>query len=132
MQKIHLKHHNFLDSSSFVAGHKNLIEYIIVTATDILPVFIFEYDITQLCAWNIIGNAYNLEDHSSLSIFFISSDFHELHHTRFKGNYGIQGFWDRVFNTLNYPTKKQGIMFPVASLENRIVKSSAVSLDDGN
>ncbi|XZO01179.1 MAG: sterol desaturase family protein [Microcoleus sp.] len=132
LQKIHLKHHDFLDSSSFVAGHKSLIEYIIVTATDILPVFIFGYDISQLCAWTIIANAYNLEGHSSLSIFFISSDFHDLHHTRFKGNYGIQGFWDRVFNTLNSQTKKQGIMFPVASLENRIVKSSAVSLDDWN
>lgn len=111
LQKIHLKHHEFLDSSSFVAGHKSLPEYIIVTLTDVLPIFIFGYDITQLCAWSVIGNAYNLEGHSSLSIFFISSDFHDLHHTCFKGNYGIYGFWDRVFNTLNPPTiKKRGIM----------------------
>lgn len=130
--KIHLKHHDFLDSSSFVAGHKSLLEFIIVTITDLLPIFIFGYDLTQLCAWTIVGNAYNLEGHSSLSIFFISSDFHDLHHTRFKGNYGIQGFWDRVFNTLNQPTKKLGIMFPVASLENRIFKSSSMSLDRGN
>ncbi|MBW4677925.1 MAG: sterol desaturase family protein [Desmonostoc geniculatum HA4340-LM1] len=115
--KIHLKHHEFADSSSFVAGHKSLTEYIIVTITDLLPIFIFGYDITQLCAWTIIGNAYNLEGHSSLSIFFVPSDFHDLHHTCFKGNYGIQGFWDRVFKTLNLPTKKPGIMFPVAALE---------------
>lgn len=115
--KIHLKHHEFSDTSSFVAGHKSLLEYIIVTLTDILPIFIFGYDITQLCAWTLIGNAYNLEGHSSLSIFFIPSDFHDLHHTCFKGNYGIQGFWDRVFNTLNSPTKKRGIMFPASLLE---------------
>ena len=70
LQKFHLKHHEFRDSSSFVAGHKSLIEYIIVTLTDVLPIFIFGYDITQLCAWTVIGNAYNLEGHSSLSILF--------------------------------------------------------------
>ena len=124
LQKIHLKHHEFRDSSSFVAGHKSLIEYIIVAIADVLPIFIFGYDITQLCAWSVIGNAYNLEGHSSLSIFFIPSDFHDLHHTCFHGNYGIQGFWDRIFNTLNPPTKKPGIMFPVSSIEYTLIKSS--------
>ncbi|MEQ9483648.1 sterol desaturase family protein [Coleofasciculus sp. F4-SAH-05] len=100
-------------------------EYIIVTITDILPIFIFGYDITQLLAWTVIGNAYNLEGHSSLSIFFIASDFHDLHHTSFKGNYGIHGFWDRVFNTLNPPTKKSGIISPVASLEKKVVNLSS-------
>ena len=118
--KIHLKHHEFQDTSSFVAGHKSLIEYIIVTITDVLPIFIFGYDITQLCAWTLIGNIYNLEGHSSLSIFFIGSDFHDLHHTGFNGNYGIHGFWDRVFNTLNPINKKTGIMFPVSSIESKI------------
>ena len=118
--KIHLKHHEFQDTSSFVAGHKSLIEYIIVTITDVLPIFIFGYDITQLCAWTLIGNIYNLEGHSSLSIFFIPSDFHDLHHTGFNGNYGIHGFWDRVFNTLNPINKKTGIMCPVSSIESKI------------
>jgi len=124
LQKIHLKHHEFRDTSSFVAGHKSLLEFIIVTVTDLLPIFIFGYDITQLCAWSVIGNAFNLEGHSSLSIFFIPSDFHDLHHTCFKGNYGIHGFWDRVFNTLNSPTKKSGIIFPIASLEYLTMKPS--------
>jgi len=127
LQKIHLKHHEFRDTSSFVAGHKSLIEYILVTITDLLPIFIFGYDITQLCAWTVIGNAFNLEGHSSLSIFFITADFHDLHHTCFKENYGIHGFWDRIFNTLNPPTKKSGIMFPVASLEQIIMKSNSSS-----
>ncbi|MBD2567442.1 sterol desaturase family protein [Anabaena lutea] len=118
--KIHLKHHEFQDTSSFVAGHKSLLEYIVVTITDVLPIFIFGYDITQLCAWTLIGNIYNLEGHSSLSIFFIPSDFHDLHHTGFNRNYGIQGFWDRVFKTINPITKKPGIMFPMSLIESKI------------
>jgi sterol desaturase/sphingolipid hydroxylase (fatty acid hydroxylase superfamily) len=122
LQKIHLKHHEFRDTSSFVAGHKSFIEYVIVTITDILPIFIFGYDVTQLCAWTLIGNAYNLEGHSSLSIFFIPSDFHDLHHAAFNGNYGIHGFWDRIFNTINPPTKKRGLMFPVSLIESSFTK----------
>ena len=121
LQKVHLKHHEFRDSSSFVAGHKSIAEYIIVTITDLLPIFIFGYDITQLLAWTLIGTAYNLEGHSSSSIFFISSDFHDLHHTKFNRNYGIQGFWDRVFNTLNLPTKKTSIFSPISILEKKIM-----------
>ena len=119
-RKIHLKHHEYADSSSFVAGHKSMAEYIIVTITDLLPIFIFGYDLNQLLAWTIVSNAYNLEGHSSLSIFFISSDFHDLHHTCYQRNYGIQGFWDRIFNTLNTPTKKSGLMFPIASMEKKL------------
>ncbi|MEM6613951.1 MAG: sterol desaturase family protein [Cyanobacteria bacterium P01_C01_bin.72] len=123
-QKIHLKHHEYRDTSSFVAGHKSLTEYIIVTITDLLPIFILGYDITQLLAWTIIGNAYNLEGHSSLSIFFISSDFHDLHHTDYHKNYGIQGFWDRVFNTLNTPHKKPSLASPIALIEKRLFESA--------
>lgn len=119
LQKIHLKHHEFRDTSSFVAGHKSFAEYIVVTLSDLVPIFIFGYDITQLLAWTVIGNAYNLEGHSSLSIFFISSDFHDLHHTCFNKNYGIQGLWDRIFNTLNSPNKKPGFISPIASIEKR-------------
>jgi sterol desaturase/sphingolipid hydroxylase (fatty acid hydroxylase superfamily) len=121
--KFHLKHHEFRDSSSFVAGHKSLYEYIITTTVDILPIFIFGYDLTQICAWSIIGNAYNLEGHSSLSIFFISSDFHDRHHTCFVGNYGIQEFWDRVFNTLNSVAKQRRLIFPA----NYLVASDRTS-----
>lgn len=122
--KIHLKHHQFSDISSFVAGYKSLTEYIIVTIMECLPIFLLGYDITQLCAWIIIGNIYNLEGHSSLSIFFIHSDFHDLHHTSFNKNYGINGFWDKVFNTLNNPTRKPGIMFPVNMIEAYLNKSN--------
>jgi len=121
LRKQHLKHHEFQDTSSFVAGHKTLFEYIMVTVCDLLPVFIFGYDITQLCAWTIVGNAYNLEGHSSLSLFFVPSDFHDLHHTSFQGNYGIQGLWDRFLGTLNPSVRRQGILFPVSFLEKKFM-----------
>ncbi len=121
--KIHLKHHEFIDTSSFVTGHTTLIEYIIVSVIiESIPILIFGYDITQLCAWVMINTAYSLEGHSSLSIFFISSDFHDLHHTSFKKNYGIQGFWDIIFNTSNPPTNKPGIMFPASLLKAQVTE----------
>jgi sterol desaturase/sphingolipid hydroxylase (fatty acid hydroxylase superfamily) len=115
--RFHLKHHEFQDTSSFVAAHKSWAEFVVTTVTDLLPVFIFGYDINQICAWILVGNAYNLEGHSSLSIFFISSDFHDLHHTSFTGNYGIQGFWDKMFKTLNPPHYQRRIIFPSSYLK---------------
>ena len=58
--RFHLKHHEFQDTSSFVAAHKSWTEFVVTTVTDLLPVFIFGYDISQLCAWILVGNAYNL------------------------------------------------------------------------
>jgi len=52
----------------------------------------------------------------------LPSDFHDIHHTCFKGNYGINGFWDRVFNKLNTPRKKRGIMFRVTLIEYHLNK----------
>jgi hypothetical protein len=114
--RFHLKHHEFQDTSSFVAAHKGGLESVVTTITDLLPIFIFGYDISQLLAWILVGTAYNLEGHSSLSLFFISSDFHDLHHTSFKGNYGIQGFWDKVFKTLNPPAYQRRMTFPASFL----------------
>jgi sterol desaturase/sphingolipid hydroxylase (fatty acid hydroxylase superfamily) len=118
--KIHLKHHEFRDTSSFVAGHKSLIEYCITTMTELVPVLLFGYDLSQLCAWTVIGNVYNLEGHSSLSLFYIGSDFHDRHHTHFKNNYGIQGFWDRIFNTLEISSKRNTLLFPSNYLSNKL------------
>ncbi len=117
--KIHLKHHKFRDSSSFVAGYKSLTEYCLTTITELVPVLLFGYDLSQLCAWTVIGNAYNLEGHSSLSLFYIGSDFHDRHHTHFKNNYGIQGFWDRIFNTLEISSKRNTLLFPSNYLSNK-------------
>jgi sterol desaturase/sphingolipid hydroxylase (fatty acid hydroxylase superfamily) len=115
--KIHLKHHEFQDTSSFVAAHKSWLESMLTTFTDLLPIFIFGYDINQLLAWILIGTAYNLEGHSSLSLFFIPSDFHDLHHTNFSGNYGIQGLWDKVFKTIRIPSYQKRIIFPSSYLK---------------
>lgn len=75
----------------------------------------------------LVGNIYNLEGHSSLSLFFISSDFHDLHLYCFQENYGIQGFWDRIFKTLNTPTKKSGLLFPTACLEKTMTNLTTKS-----
>lgn len=117
-RSLHAKHHEYSDTCSQVAGHKSLPEYVLTSITDLLPIFILGFDFKQLLAWTVIGNMYNLEGHSALSLFFIGSNFHDLHHTCYTGNYGIIGFWDRVFGTFNPPTRRAGIFFPVGSLES--------------
>lgn len=112
----HLKHHHFRDTSSFVAGYKSNVEYCITTLTDYLPVLLLGHDITQLCAWVVVGTAFNLEGHSSLSILFVGWDFHDRHHTGFRDNYSIQGFWDVLFGTLREPARQRRFPFLVNTL----------------
>jgi len=96
---IHRRHHEFRDTSSFVAGHKSFTEYCLTSVTDLALFLILGRDLAQLCAWTLVGNAYNLEGHSSLSLFYVGIDFHDRHHTHFNRNFGIQGFWDKIFGT---------------------------------
>lgn len=115
LRSIHKAHHDYATSSSFVAGHKSLAEYCITTTTDLLATFFLGRSLCQLLAWTAVGNAYNLEGHSGLSIFFVHSDFHDLHHSNYSKNYGVQGLWDIVFGTLNEPTLKPGFRFSLVS-----------------
>ncbi len=113
---IHRQHHEFRDTSAWVGGNKSTLENIIVTVTEALPSIIFGYDVSQLCAWNVIGTAWGMEGHSGAAVFFISSDYHDLHHTAFKRNYGILELWDHVFGTMNSPTRQRGLRFPLSTL----------------
>lgn len=104
LYQIHKKHHEFRDTSSFVAGHKSFAEYCITTVTDIGAICLAGADLSQLIAWYVVGNLYNLEGHSSLSLLFMNSNFHDLHHTEFKENYGIYDLYDSMFGTLHKNT----------------------------
>jgi sterol desaturase/sphingolipid hydroxylase (fatty acid hydroxylase superfamily) len=106
--RIHKSHHEFRDTSSFVAGHKSFIEMVITTVTDSFPILMLGATPGDLLAWNLVGTAFNLEGHSSLSLLFVKSDFHDLHHTEFVMNYGVQGLWDRLLGTLNPDTRLVG------------------------
>lgn len=116
--KIHRRHHEFRDTSSFVAGHKSFTEYCLTSVTDLALFLILGRDLAQLCAWTLVGNAYNLEGHSSLSLFYVGTDFHDRHHTHFNRNFGIQGFWDKIFGTHECASMNQGALF----LANRFTR----------
>ena len=120
--KLHKKHHEFRDTSSFVAGHKSLVEYCLTTMTDLLPIFLFGRDFAQSCAWVVVGNAYNLEGHSALSLFYVGSDFHDRHHTHPGGNFGIQGLWDKLLGTcIPGASRNFGVLFPANRLARRVL-----------
>lgn len=87
---IHKQHHEYRDSSAFVAGHKSFVEYCIVTTTDILPFVLFGASVSELVAWGCVGSVYNAEGHSAMSLLFIDSNYHDVHHTDFVNNYGVQ------------------------------------------
>lgn len=115
--KIHAEHHRYKDSSAFVTGHKDLLDMIInFFLADMIVLIIFGFDFYQLLAWTVVINLFNVEGHSAVSLLFIGTDFHDRHHTNIRGNYGINGFWDKIFGTFITANRRTGFFFPANTL----------------
>ncbi|MBG6132168.1 hypothetical protein IWQ47_004059 [Aquimarina sp. EL_43] len=115
--KIHGKHHRYRDTSGFVTAYKDFADQVInFVFADMVVLILFGFDFYQLLAWTVVINLFNIEGHSAVSLFFIGSDFHDRHHTNYRGNYGIQGLWDKIFGTFISKTRKTGIFFPSNTL----------------
>ncbi len=116
---IHFEHHKSVDvnpftSLSFHVGEALLLTLWIVPVSFVLPIHSPVLGILQL--WGFLDN---LKSHLGYEIFpswwnksigrlLTSSTYHNMHHSKFKGNYGVHfRLWDRLLNTEfnDYETK---------------------------
>lgn len=115
--RIHSVHHSYRDSSGFVTGHKSFADMIInFVLADMVVLILFGFDFNQLLAWTLVINLFNIEGHSAISLLYISTDFHDRHHTHIRCNYGIHGLFDKLFGTFTIKTRKTGLLFPSNTL----------------
>ena len=120
--KIHAKHHSYRDTSGFVTGYKSFSDLVInFVLADMVVLILFGFDFYQLLAWTVVLNLFNIEGHSAISLFFIGSDFHDRHHTHYRGNYGVQGLWDKIFGTFISTNRKTGLFFPANTLGHYLI-----------
>jgi hypothetical protein len=114
---VHAVHHSYRDSSGFVTGHKSFADMIInFVLADLVVLILFGFDFHQLLAWTLVINLFNIESHSAISLLYIGTDFHDRHHTRINGNYGIHGVFDKLFGTFITATRRTGLLFPSNTL----------------
>jgi Delta7-sterol 5-desaturase len=108
---VHAVHHHSIDVTPFSSMSFHVVEGFLLTAW-IFPVsFLLPIYIPALGAFQIWGLFNNIKAHLGYELypatfnrswlrFFSTSTHHNLHHSKFKGNYGLHfRFWDRLCGT---------------------------------
>lgn len=108
---VHLEHHKSIDVTPFTSLSFHFLEPLLLTLW-IIPVAIYiPIYAPVLAAVQVWGTLDNIKSHLGYELypawwnrsplgFLTSSTYHNLHHSRFKGNYGVHfRIWDRLMGT---------------------------------
>jgi Delta7-sterol 5-desaturase len=108
---VHHEHHRSLDVNPLTTMSFHWLEPILLTIWIVPAAFIFPIYAPILGIVQIYGLLDNIKSHLGYEIypswlnrsplrFLTSSTYHNLHHTKFRGNYGVHfRFWDRLMGT---------------------------------
>ncbi len=110
----HLVHHESTNPSPWTSYSFQLLEAFLEGAVVILLVFILPLHATTIMVFAFVSFVVNVYGHLGYEImprqfrhsllfeFINTSSYHNLHHLKFKGNYGLYfRFWDRLLKTEN-------------------------------
>lgn len=109
---VHKVHHQSVDPSPFAAFSFHPLEALVEAGAFIIFAFLFPVHIIAFLVWQIIQLTLNVIGHLGYEIYpkgfnrhwlfrwKTPSTHHNLHHAKFKGNYGLYfTWWDRCFKT---------------------------------
>jgi ring-1,2-phenylacetyl-CoA epoxidase subunit PaaE len=109
---IHAEHHKSLDTTPFTSNSFHVIESILLTVIFVPAVIIMPVSLAALGIVQALGMFNNIKSHLGYEFYpkffadipglnmLVTSTNHNLHHTRYNGNYGLMiRFWDIVCGT---------------------------------
>lgn len=109
---IHAVHHQSLDVNPFSSYSFHILESLLLTVWIIPVVLIFPIPTVALGINQVLGTFNNIKSHLGYELYpkffskifplnlLITSTNHNLHHTKYNGNYGLQlRIWDMFFGT---------------------------------
>jgi Delta7-sterol 5-desaturase len=109
---IHKVHHQSTDPSPFAAFSFHPLEAIVEAGAYIIFSFLFPVHLFALLGWQLIQMTLNVIGHLGYEIYpkgfnthwlfrwKTPSTHHNMHHSKFNGNYGLYfTWWDRIFKT---------------------------------
>jgi ferredoxin-NADP reductase len=142
---VHAVHHQSLDTNPFTVSSFHIIESAILGSWIIPVAFVMPIYVPMLGVMQFVGLANNIKSHLGYEIYplwfqktwlkyLISSTHHNIHHTRYNGNYGLMfTFWDSLLgtefkdtNTVFQQIKKRGSVFIKDNTKYHPVKISKI------
>jgi sterol desaturase/sphingolipid hydroxylase (fatty acid hydroxylase superfamily) len=109
---VHKVHHQSVDPSPFAAFSFHPLEAVVEAGVYVLFSFLFPVHLSAMLVWQLIQMVMNVIGHLGYEIYpkgFNShwlfrwktpSTHHNMHHSKFNGNYGLYfTWWDRFFKT---------------------------------
>lgn len=108
---IHLEHHKSIDVTPFTSMSFHFLEPLLLTLWIFPVAFYLPVYAPVLAVVQVWGALDNIKSHLGYELypawwnrsplgFLTSSTYHNLHHSRFKGNYGVHfRIWDRLMGT---------------------------------
>ena len=108
---MHRVHHDSIDVTPFTSMSFHLAEAFLLTAWFIPAVFILPIWMPGLGLLQMIGLFNNIKSHLGYELypawintsplrFLVTSTHHNMHHSKFQGNYGLHfRFWDKLCGT---------------------------------
>ncbi|XP_022342671.2 fatty acid hydroxylase domain-containing protein 2-like [Crassostrea virginica] len=100
-KRIHKKHHEWTAPIGLTAVYAHPVEMLISNLIPFLcgPLFLGSNLVTTL-GWFVIAFTVTIIHHSGYHLPLLPSpEFHDFHHLKFTGNYGVLGILDRLHNT---------------------------------
>jgi len=114
---VHALHHRSLDVNPFTSSSFHIIESLWLTAWVLPLAMVLPISMSALGIMQVIGTLNNLKSHLGYELFpkmfskppfnlLINATNHSLHHTQYRGNYGLFfRFWDMACGTELNDTK---------------------------
>ena len=108
---VHAVHHKSVDVNPFTSLSFHLLEPLIVTFWIVPFVLIVPVPLPALMILQLVGLFNNIKSHLGYELYpqffqrtwlryLVTSTHHSVHHTRFRGNYGLHfRFWDLICGT---------------------------------
>lgn len=108
---VHLVHHKSVDVNPFTSSSFHWIEPFLLTAWIFPVAFLMPIYAPVLGLIQLLGLLDNVKSHLGYEFYpanfnkgplryFTSSTYHNMHHRKFTGNYGVHfRFWDKLFGT---------------------------------
>ena len=101
MARVHELHHRWTAPTGLASQYQHPLEFALTGVGPLaVAVLILAPDLATIALFTLLGSINVVVTHSGYALPFAThAGYHDLHHARTVGNFGVTPLWDRIFGT---------------------------------